>query len=741
MIDEKILLKKQAAADLNIAPEVLRICFVMPEINSCFNLHKNNLIYLKNQVIITVTIIIKDKEEFKLKFDKHLKKLFVVSLAVAIAGCTGIGAYAAVVPAASATAISTAAANSTAVRNQSTISATSITLGQSITINAAGSSNTGVYTYAVFYKKSTDSSWKTQQSYNSNRTIIFTPDTDGTYTLRVKVKDSTGSIVGKDFTVKVAAAITNKSTLSTTSLTLGQSTTIKAAASGGSGKYTYAVFYKKSTDTKWATKQSYGSNQTVTFKPSAAGTYDVRVKVKDSNGMILGKDFTVNTAAAITNNSKISANSVLAGNSVTVTLSGTGGKGAYRYSVLYQLKSASSWTTALSYGTSSKTSLTLKKPGTYRIAAKIKDENGQIVTKYFDLTVSGLSNTSTINASKITPGSSVTIKASASGGSGSYTYSYGYRVAGSSSWYTIRDYGKVTQMSLTVQNEGEYEFYARVKDSDGTVAEKIFAVTVVDESAKTDLNKQIDAVLSEIITNDMTELEKIKAIHDWLVNNVEYDTNGYSSGYMPSTDFTAEGLFETRVAVCDGYSKAFEAMAKRAGFEAVRITGTGYTSSGSESHAWNQVKVNGSWYNVDVTWDDPIIYGITDNSNLCYTYFLIPDSVINEDHVCDSEGAALHHTCTAEQPTSQLIPLAISDDATQYGYVYVNSTSEIKSQLQNMANTGTSSRTFIRYKENSNESAVVQNDFFPYIPSGYGASASARTWKFADYYLVTITLS
>ncbi len=104
--------------------------------------------------------------------------------------------------------------------------------------------------------------------------------------------------VTSDLTITVktkssATALENNSTLSSTNITLGSSVTANAKATGGTGTYTYAVYYKQTSQTSWTTAQNFGTNATVTFKPAKAVTYDVCVKVKDSSGTIEKKYFTV----------------------------------------------------------------------------------------------------------------------------------------------------------------------------------------------------------------------------------------------------------------------------------------------------------------------------------------------------------------------------------------------------------------------------------------------------------------
>lgn len=181
-----------------------------------------------------------------------------------------------------------------ALTNNATLSATSITLGKSVTVTASASGGSGSYTYGVYYKKSTSSTWSTAQSYSSNKTVTITPASATTYDICVKVKDTSGTITKKYFTLTVtASALSNTSKLTASSITLGNCATAKASATGGSGSYTYGVYYKKATSSTWTTAQSYSTNAVVSFKPASATTYDVCIKVKDSKGTIAKKYLTL----------------------------------------------------------------------------------------------------------------------------------------------------------------------------------------------------------------------------------------------------------------------------------------------------------------------------------------------------------------------------------------------------------------------------------------------------------------
>ena len=178
-----------------------------------------------------------------------------------------------------------------ALDETATLNKTNITLSQSVTATCTGKNGAGKYTYAFYYKKSTASSWTTVKGFSSTKSVSIKPTTAGTYTVMMKTKDANGTVVSKSVNCTVNAAVTNASTLSATSVKLGKAATATAVAKGGTGKYTYAFYYKKSTATSWTTLKGFSTTNKYAVKPTAAGSYNVLVKVKDSNGVTVNKTF------------------------------------------------------------------------------------------------------------------------------------------------------------------------------------------------------------------------------------------------------------------------------------------------------------------------------------------------------------------------------------------------------------------------------------------------------------------
>ena len=529
-----------------------------------------------------------------------------------------------------------------------------------------------------------------------------------------------------------STALSNNSTVSSTLISKGDSFTLYGSASGGSGKYTYAYYYKKSSSSTWSTAKNYSTATSAKITPGAVTTYDARVSVKDSGtGKTASKNFKITVTNALISKSKISATSITKGQSVTLYGAASGGAGGYQYAYYYKLSKYSSWKTIKDYSSTQAVTYKPTAASDYDFMIKVKDANNKAVKNTYTVKVaSTLTCKATVSAESIPVNSSVLIKGLASGGSGGYKYAYYYKEASDTSYTTIKTYSTTTSYNLTFRYAGKYRILVKAKDSNGAIASKTFNISVNAEG----IDATVDAILREIIDDSMTDFEKIKAIHDWLVNNVEYDTTGYNTGNIAETSYTAEGLFETRVAVCDGYAKAFVAMAKRAGLDAIRVTGVAYNGTVTESHAWNQIKWNGKWYNIDVTWDDPVVSGDY-GDNLSYEYFMVPDSIFNQDH----SASSTKYSCTADQPKDLLIPCLI-EDATKDPYtVYCENKNDLVEAFKKYKNNSTSNFTIIYKCSGTSNDAF--NDIKESYPAGYSLSISLKTWKFSGYYEVGITLT
>lgn len=136
-------------------------------------------------------------------------------------------------------------------------------------------------------------------------------------------------------------------------------------------------------------------------------------------------------------------------------------------------------------------------------------------------------------------------------------------------------------------------------------------------------------IVDKLIKPGMSEMEKELAIHDYIVLHTAYDYDNYLKNTVPSESYSAYGVFFNGTAVCEGYAEAAHLLLELAGIESQIVTG--YGNGGA--HAWNKVKIDGAYYNLDVTWDDPVP---DKEGRIVYSYFNITDKELALNHSWDT---------------------------------------------------------------------------------------------------------
>ncbi|MBR5343015.1 MAG: hypothetical protein IK149_03870 [Oscillospiraceae bacterium] len=114
-------------------------------------------------------------------------------------------------------------------------------------------------------------------------------------------------------------------------------------------------------------------------------------------------------------------------------------------------------------------------------------------------------------------------------------------------------------------------------------------------SQESTLTARVDSVMSALALDGKTERQKIRAIHDYICDNVDYDFEHLSEGADYPLQFSAYAAMVNGTAVCQGYAILFYRMAKEAGLDVRVVT--------SAEHAWNIVRIGSVYYNLDTTWD------------------------------------------------------------------------------------------------------------------------------------------
>lgn len=148
-------------------------------------------------------------------------------------------------------------------------------------------------------------------------------------------------------------------------------------------------------------------------------------------------------------------------------------------------------------------------------------------------------------------------------------------------------------------------------------------------------------------------LDRVKLIHDYLAHTIDYDAEAVYNQNLYSA------LVEHRT-VCAGYAHAFQYCMMQLGIPTAYVTGEAVSDGVREEHAWNLVELDGQFFNIDVTWDDPV--GKDPNVD-CYDYFNLTDQELSADHTRDALSLRLpaaNGTQITPQITTQITPQTTS---------------------------------------------------------------------------------
>ena len=178
---------------------------------------------------------------------------------------------------------------------------------------------------------------------------------------------------------------------------------------------------------------------------------------------------------------------------------------------------------------------------------------------------------------------------------------------------------------------------------------KSYGFTLTPQSGTTYYNssfsnkEEVDVAISQVqkVANDViakatgSRYNKILYVHDWLVDNLEYDGNKDNKDNI-------YGTFVDKKVVCEGYAEGLKYLLDKLNIPCVLVYGVGYDENGNqEAHAWNYVQMeDGKWYAVDTTWDDPVYVGSSNSliqNEYKHSYFLKGSKTFNVNHVSNGD--------------------------------------------------------------------------------------------------------
>lgn len=139
------------------------------------------------------------------------------------------------------------------------------------------------------------------------------------------------------------------------------------------------------------------------------------------------------------------------------------------------------------------------------------------------------------------------------------------------------------------------------------------------------INEKVDSIIDSYLTSNMSTKDKIKVIHDYIINNTKYDEVSAEkvkkNMKLDSMDtYKANGPLINGKAICGGYSDAMAIFLSKLGLENYKLF--------SDIHVWNYVLINNNWYHLDLTWDDPVTN--IGKDILLHTFFLISDKELKD---------------------------------------------------------------------------------------------------------------
>ena len=235
-----------------------------------------------------------------------------------------------------------------------------------------------------------------------------------------------------------------------------------------------------------------------------------------------------------------------------------------------------------------------------------------------------------------------------------------------------------SEFEYTFTKPGRYFWEFQVTDANGQFLHfqtRVFeAYTEADEAKDTTVAGKVNSIIQEYITPDMSDYARARVLHDWLIHNANYD--------FTFTNYDAEGVLLKGTGVCDSYARAYLMLCTAAGLDCIIVTGTaGTPAQGYESHGWNMVKLDGKWYHVDCTWDDPGEGGFENHK-----YFCVSDETLSADHFWNKDGEV-------EDPIGVLPPASDggkyeSDSSASYQFTF-STLAEYEENFMALVNAGT----------------------------------------------------
>lgn len=195
----------------------------------------------------------------------------------------------------------------------------------------------------------------------------------------------------------------------------------------------------------------------------------------------------------------------------------------------------------------------------------------------------------------------------------------------------LNDITKISKDTTLLSNINNFVHpfnnYSKIGIASSTTGEVTINITKLYSQKDIDkINVGVDEIITAELNNEMTIEDKILKVHDYIINNTRYDINKTTNA-----SYTALGPLFNGTAVCSGYADLMAIFLTKFNLENFKIA--------SDTHVWNAVYIDGTWLNIDLTWDDPITKD-SDVDTLSHKFFMINKDKLLEfdtkDHKFDT---------------------------------------------------------------------------------------------------------
>ena len=257
-----------------------------------------------------------------------------------------------------------------------------------ITLTADANGGAGNLQYKFIAKNISTGNEKVISNFSSSNSVKWTPTVAGTYEVKVVVKDSKDATEYKtiEFVVeeRVSDITLSQIKIDKDSCVVSEEVVLSAEATGGIGNLSYKFYYEK--DSEYVVIKEYSSENSVVWTPTEAGTYSVRVEVRDSAGNVRmsGKNFVVESKLKV-NEVTLSKEDIKVGETVDITTTALGANNIKYRVAVHDFENT--WTTLHDFETSNITSWTPEIADTYVIWVDVIDEDGNYLSKSIEVKV------------------------------------------------------------------------------------------------------------------------------------------------------------------------------------------------------------------------------------------------------------------------------------------------------------------------------------------------------------------